>query len=313
MVKPSGADKRATFLANIKSRAGDQPAMVPGKTGMNVILDFTGRLKAAEAELIEEQTKLRAFEGAVPARKIGPDLIDTSEFANRHEDSFESDAFGVLIEEIKVAGGNTQPVKVRPKAGGRYETIFGHRRIEACRRLGLEVFALVEEVNDKQLWLEMTRENEARADLSPFEMSMHYKAAIEKGLYKNWSELAEALGKSRQTLSRFSLIADLPRDVVKAFASPLQITTKNIQVISSALANDDKGVLLRARSLHGKNATAKQVVDHLVGEQFVSPVRQIELAYGSITRAKNKISLKVDTDKLTAEQIDRLYAFLQKL
>lgn len=281
---------------------------------MNSVKEGLARAKTAPGIMLEEQARLREFEGAVPAKKIDPSLIDASQFANRHEDSFATDAFTALMDEIKAAGGNAQPVKVRPKKAGRFEIVFGHRRVEACRRLGLEVFAIVEEVDDKQLWLEMTYENEARSDLTPYEMSMHYKVAIEKGLYKNWSELAEALGKAKNTLSRYSAIAALPEAIIEAFASPTHIKVRHADKLVELLKTDPDGVISRAKSLKGQGQSAEKVLEILEGESKGVPrVELFPLAYGSITRSKNKVNLTIDANQLSENQLEKLYAFLQKL
>lgn len=280
----------------------------------NSVKEGFARAKTAPGIMLEEQAKLREFEGAVPAKKIDPSLVDVSVFANRHEDSFESAAFALLMDEINAAGGNAQPVKVRPKQGGRFEIVFGHRRVEACRRLGIDVFAIIEDVDDKQLWLEMTYENEARSDLTPYEMSMHYKAAIEKGLYKNWSELAEALGKAKNTLSRYSVISDLPETIIDAFASPTHIKVRHADKLSELLKSDRAAVLSRAKSLKGSGASPEKVLSVLEGEgQRVPRVELFPLSYGSITRSKNKVSVAIDANQLTDDKLKKLYAFLQKL
>lgn len=281
---------------------------------MNSVKEGLARAKTAPGIMLEEQAKLREFEGAVPAKKIDPTLIDASQFANRHEDSFATDNFTALMDEIKAAGGNAQPVKVRPKKGGRFEIVFGHRRVEACRRLGLEVFAIVEEVDDKQLWLEMTYENEARSDLTPYEMSMHYKAAIDQGLYKNWSELADALGKAKNTLSRYSAIAALPDVIIEAFASPTHIKVRHADKLVELLKNDRAEVLSRAKKLKGQGEAPEKVLAILEGaDKKVPRVELFALDYGSITRSKNKVNLTIDANQLSETQLEKLYAFLQEL
>lgn len=281
---------------------------------MNSVKEGLARAKTAPGIMLEEQAKLREFEGAVPAKKIDPSLIDASQFANRHEDSFATDGFTALMDEIKAAGGNAQPVKVRPKKGGRFEIVFGHRRVEACRRLGFEVFAIVEEVDDKQLWLEMTYENEARSDLTPYEMSMHYKAAIDQGLYKNWSELADALGKAKNTLSRYSAIAALPDVIIEAFASPTHIKVRHADKLVELLKNDRAEVLSRAKKLKGQGKAPEKVLAILEGaDKKVPHVELFALDYGSITRSKNKVNLTIDANQLSESQLEKLYVFLQKL
>ncbi|MFD2274834.1 ParB N-terminal domain-containing protein [Undibacterium arcticum] len=83
-------------------------------------------------------------------------------WANRISDSFTSADFLALKEEITQAGGNVQPIKVRPLVGvaDRYEIVFGHRRHRACLEAGLPVLCLIEAVSDQELFKEMDREKQ---------------------------------------------------------------------------------------------------------------------------------------------------------
>ena len=81
---------------------------------------------------------------------MDPRLIAPSRWANRHPDAFEGPEFEQLRREIEDAGGNVQPIKIRPitdgrtaEGGARYEIVFGHRRHRACLDLGLPVLAVV--------------------------------------------------------------------------------------------------------------------------------------------------------------------------
>lgn len=284
------------------------------ETVMNTVKEGFSRAKTGPGIMLEEQAKLRDFEGAVPAKKINASVIDVSDFANRHQDSYESEAFTMLMDEIKVAGGNAQPVKLRPKEAGRFEIVFGHRRVEACRRLGFEVFAIIEDIDDKQLWLEMTYENEARSDLTPYEMSMHYKAAIEKGLYKNWSELADALGKAKNTLSRYSAIAGLPDAIIEAFASPTHIKVRHADKLVELLKGDRAAVINRAKNLKGSGEPAEKVLSVLEGGEMKVPrVELFSLGYGKVVQDGKNIKLTVDSGKISESKLKKLYAFLKEL
>ena len=67
-----------------------------------------------EAEGLRDQ--LAAFEGALPARRLDPRLVRASVWANRHEDALTGADFEQLKTDIEAAGGNVQPIKVRPLA-----------------------------------------------------------------------------------------------------------------------------------------------------------------------------------------------------
>jgi len=65
-----------------------------------------------EAEALKARVKSLEEEG--PLRKLDPSTIRPSKWANRHAASFLTVDFEELKAEIAAAGGNVQPIKVRP-------------------------------------------------------------------------------------------------------------------------------------------------------------------------------------------------------
>ena len=215
--------------------------------------------------------------GALIAQRLDPQLIVRSRFANRHETNFSGEEFAALREEIRNAGGNLQPIKVRPLAtptsakpgtvAPRYELVFGHRRHEACRLEGLPVLALVEPMNDQQLFVEMDRENRARKNLTAWEQGCVYQRALDAGLFPSQRGLATALGVDHSALAKAIAIAKLPPCVVEAFASPLHIQFRWAQPLTNAYAEDAAGVTARAaQARQDKTIKPKQVFDLLMGQ-----------------------------------------------
>jgi ParB family transcriptional regulator, chromosome partitioning protein len=195
------------------------PSTAPGAEFQRVADTRSQMLK--ENESLKAQVEL--WNGAVPTRKIPTNLIVRSKYANRHETNFESVEFASLREEIKSAGGNVQPIKVRPIEGGMFEVIFGHRRLEACKQNKFDVLAIVEELDDQALFVEMDRENRSRKDLSPWEQGVMYQRAIHEGLFPSIRKLAEALGVDHGNVSKSLALAELPRELVDAFSSPMDL------------------------------------------------------------------------------------------
>jgi len=206
-----------------------------------------------EARLGEAVEDLRAWEGAKPTRLIDTTAIAHSEFANRHAVSFQGVEFEQLKREILEAGGNVQPIKVRPVSGRgegiEFEVVFGHRRCEACRQLGLPVLAMVDSLDDRSLFIEMERENRERADLSPWEQGVMYSKALERGLFTSNRQLASALSVDLSNLGKSLALARLPAAVIAAFASPLDIQLRWAPLLSKALESDEAAVLSRAREM----------------------------------------------------------------
>ena len=101
--KPAAADQQDA------SSQDHRPKTAPG-----AMLQFMGQQSAAVREVEDLRTRLQEFDGARVVRLLEPSRIAPSRWANRHETSFADAEFALLKEEIRSAGGNVQPIKVRP-------------------------------------------------------------------------------------------------------------------------------------------------------------------------------------------------------
>jgi ParB family chromosome partitioning protein len=269
-VPPSGA-------AEVKTQFPPVPTGTAARTGPGQMLQFRGQMLAVEGEMGKLRDRLKEHEGSLPTRKLDPQLVVPSRWANRHPDSFSTAEFARLRQDIEVAGGNVQPISVRVLIDqpGRYEIVFGHRRHRACSELGLPVLATIDTsaVSDHDLFSAMDRENRERADLSPYEQGTMYRRALDEKLYPSNRRLAEALGVSHTWVANVLLVADLPAPVVSCFRSPLEIQHRHAKSIAAALDVDRKGVLRRAEKLrtHDRPMAAAAVVAALVGGTRESP------------------------------------------
>jgi len=243
------------------------------KTAPGTMLRFMASQSAAIQEADELRERLKAFDGAAAARQLDPRDVRPSKWANRHDDAFRTPEFFALKEEIKAAGGNVQPIKVRPLAladGARYEVVFGHRRHRACLELGIPVLALIEEATDRELFQAMERENRGRQNLSAWEQGTMYRRALDEGLYPSMRKLSEELGVDVSLVSKSVALARLPDAVVGAFPSPLQIQFRWAQPLAEALQKDPDGTVQRARSLAGQGLDAQRVFKHLTGVEVLN-------------------------------------------
>jgi ParB family transcriptional regulator, chromosome partitioning protein len=283
------------------------------RVAMNAVTDFTGELSRVERDLNETREKLALHDGSLPTRRLDPKLIKPSKFANRIEHSFGSAAYAELKREIGNANGNVQPIKVRPIGGGGYEIVYGHRRHRACLDLGIEVLATIDErLTDKELFEEMSRENEQREDLSAYELATHYKRAIDFKLYKNWSELAAVLGKTKGLMSRYSALADLPKAIVDAFPSPNDIQPKWAQKLRQVLDADAPAVLQAAKETKGKNLSAKTVFQALINQPGKVFAR-LNFVFGGWTESAQKVNIEIDKSKLSTASLDSLRNHISSL
>jgi ParB family transcriptional regulator, chromosome partitioning protein len=106
--------------------------------------------------------------------EIDPEHI---EIAGRLEDRLQ-----IEIESLKTSiskNGQRVPILVRPLEGDRYSLIYGRRRLEACRELGIKVRAIVTEVEGDQALRDQLLENQERRDLSFVERALVAAALLD--------------------------------------------------------------------------------------------------------------------------------------
>ena len=283
------------------------------RVAMNAVTDFTGELGKVEKDLADTQQKLALYEGSLPTRKLRPELVKPSRFANRTESSFSDASFVAFKQEIGSAGINVQPIKVRSLDDGTFEIVFGHRRHRACLELGIEVLALIQEgMSDKALFEEMSRENEQRKDLSAYELALHYKRGIDLKLYKNWSEIAAVLGKTKGLVSRYSALAELPKAVVDAFASPNDIQPKWAEQLRKVIEADAAAVLQAADGLKGKRMSARAIFDSLINNQ-ADKFTRVNYPVAVWTESTRRVSIEIDKTVLSGVDLDALRVFVSSL
>ncbi len=265
---PAPAAPGAVGAAGAGEGAEHRPKTAPGS-----MAHFMASQSSAVREAEELRERLKSFDGAQPVRMLDPQSVKASRWANRHEASFADAAFAELKAEIAAAGVNVQPVSVRPVLNGSipgaagYELIFGHRRHRACLELGLPLQAMVTDMDDRELFEAMERENRARKNLSAWEQGAMYKRALDEGLYPSQRKLSEALGVDVALVSKSLALARLPDAVVAAFPSPLEIQFRWAQPLSEALQKDPEGIIARAKKVReaAQPLPAAKVLALLVG------------------------------------------------
>ncbi len=285
----AGLPRPKGLLGNASNAAeGDsgRPKTAPGS-----MLQFMTAQSAAVREAESLRERLAGFEGALPVRRLDPRSVRASAWANRHEDNYRGLAFEALKAEIAAAGGNVQAIKVRPLvagprvgpsnglggqapaaeagAGERYEIVFGHRRHQACQALGIPVLAMIEELPEQQMFVQMERENRSRKDLSAWEQGMMYAKALDQGLYPSNRQLAAAIGRDLGDIGKALSLARLPLAVVQAFASPLDLQYRWAKPLGDVQQRDPEGLVKRARALKARldKLSPRQIFGALVGDE----------------------------------------------
>lgn len=105
-----------------------------------------------------------------------------------------------IVESIDKVGTIT-PLLARPLPDGGYELISGHRRLEACRKLGLEnIPVIVREMTDDEAVIAMVDANLQREHILPSEKAFAYKMKLE-AISHQGKACGQVVHKSRDIVS----------------------------------------------------------------------------------------------------------------
>ncbi|WP_116134492.1 plasmid partitioning protein RepB [Tropicimonas sp. IMCC34043] len=137
--------------------------------------------------------------------EIDPFLIDRGGVVDRlDEDAADHQA---LMDSIRDHGQQV-PVLVRPHPDndGRFQIVYGRRRVLALRDLGLPVKAMIRDLDDRELVLAQGQENTARKDLSFIEKANFARQMRDAGYDRK--VICDALHVDKTQISRMLSIAD---------------------------------------------------------------------------------------------------------
>ncbi|MDE2361054.1 MAG: plasmid partitioning protein RepB [Hyphomicrobiales bacterium] len=176
---------------------------------------IVGATQRSLQELREERDRLEALVKSGGHQELAPELIDPSPFPDRLPDDNESD-FEAFKNSVREQGQKV-PVLVRthPKSAGRYQVVFGHRRVRAARELGVPVKALVCEYTDSELAIAQGIENSERQNLTWIERAMYVARMDGHGVRPR--DIRAALGIDDAELARLRQVTRAtPSDVIKS-------------------------------------------------------------------------------------------------
>lgn len=186
------------------SAAAAAPSPIAARFG-DAVAEIRGQ--ALRAERIE-----KALSSGERVVEIDPNAIDPSPIRDRMPSSPSEDE---SLRESVATAGQQMPVLLRPGAGGRYVTVFGHRRIAAARALGRPVRAVVREMSDADALVAQGVENAERRDLTFIERAQFARRLADAGLTQE--RIATAISAARSNVSLMvALTRGIPADLIAA-------------------------------------------------------------------------------------------------
>ena len=151
-----------------------------------------------------------------------------------------------LVASIKERGIIT-PVMLRKKEDGRYEMISGHRRMAACKALGLNKMpVIVRELDDDTATLMMVDANRQREHLLPSEKAFAYRMRMEalsrRGHYVR--DMERETGENGKMIQRYIRLTYLIQPLLRLVDENKMGITPAVEL--SYLAEEEQEYVLQA-------------------------------------------------------------------
>ncbi|MDQ0458220.1 plasmid partitioning protein RepB [Rhizobium paknamense] len=180
-------------------------------------------------ELARQADKFLEGEAIV---ELDPNLVDGSFVQDRM--AVEGSAFDELVAAIAERGQDS-PILVRPKSDGRYQVVFGHRRLHAARKLGRMVRAVVKSIDDRSHVIAQGQENSARTDLSFAERASFARSLDELGYERE--VIMAALSADASAVSKMlSVVERIGREKMQAIGPAASVGRERWVELSLLLA-----------------------------------------------------------------------------
>ncbi len=123
-------------------------------------------------------------------------LEDLQPFENHPFKVADDEEMKQMIESIERVG-TISPALARPLDNGKYELISGHRRMAACKAIGLETMpVIVREMTDDEAVITMADANLQRETILPSEKAFAYKMKLEALKHQGRTTSRQVVGKS---------------------------------------------------------------------------------------------------------------------
>lgn len=184
--------------------------------------------------------------------EIPAEMIDHGGLKDRLGE--EAEAHRALVESIREYGQQV-PVLVRhsPNHEGRYEAIYGRRRIAALKELRRPVRAMIRDMPERELIMVQGQENAARRDLTFIEKVNFARQMREMEFERR--VICDALHIDKTAISRMLAVADaVPEWLIEAIGPAPAVGRNRWQALAQRLAaHPPDAVALKAwaRELEG--------------------------------------------------------------
>ncbi len=231
------------------------------------------------SELLGDVASSPAQDKPQDVQKLPIEFLQRGKYQPRRD--MDPEKLKELSDSI-AAQGNIQPIIVRKLAGDKYEIIAGERRWRAAQLAELqEVPVLVKDIDDRSVMAVALIENIQREDLNALEEADALHRLLDE-FELTHQQIAEAVGKSRATVSNLLRLLDLAPDV-------------------KTLLGKGQLEMGHARALLGLDEAKQVEIANKVVKQGLT-VRAVEKLVREQNQEKPLVAKKVDPDTLRLQR-----------
>lgn len=310
---PSPAPPAPQSVGDMRTAGSATRRMMEGmEKGLAAKLDEKTREAAQLAALVDE-LKSRGVEWKI--LPVDPARIDVIGF-NRFQSTFDPKqdrAFADLLANIQAVGGNKQPGMVRPSATahGRYELVFGERRLRACEQAALPFAAIVASLSDDDVWLFRESENFGRKDKGVLEQALALVDMPAKFAYGERTAILDKLKISKTHYLRLKAIAGVPKAIWEVIPGAHSTTAREAAEIVEAYRVDPRAVKSRVPRVRPDMRRSDAIRFLAVGS--IAEVDASRSSAFEIVRKGPSLSIKLrsNSDETAAELEGQLRQWLE--
>ncbi|SOC81839.1 chromosome partitioning protein, ParB family [Ensifer adhaerens] len=311
---------------NLLAGLADTEEAAPASAGTYPMRGASKTMIRSLDELARQADKFLEGEAVI---EIDPADIDGSFVSDRLEDDEEQ--FEALKSAIAERGQDS-PVLLRPHPDrdGRYQIVFGHRRVRAARELGRAVRAVVKAIDDRSHVIAQGQENSARANLSFIERALFAKRLEELGYGRD--VIGSALAANAAALSKMVSVTSRIGEGILSAIGPARGVGRERWVELSLLAGKESNAerieeIVSDPSFRGQSSDERFNGLYLALKQGDRPVRKSKpaaklegwqtkdkLVSAQFSQSAGAFSMTLkaksgpDFGRFVAENLDRLYS-----
>lgn len=200
-----------------------------------------GSVEKKQTVTAQVASPARIEQGSEGFIELDTSLVEPSPFADRLSDE-DHERFAAFVKSIAEYGQQV-PIRVRahPEKAGRYQVVYGHRRVAAARQLRIPVKAHVVDVDDRELAVAQGIENSERQDLSWIERAL-FARRMDDAKFRP-RDIYTALSIDDAELARMrGVCRHVPIDIIEAIGRAPKIGRPRWVALAKSFAKNTNAV-----------------------------------------------------------------------